>query len=416
VTYPAEGAHRIIMMNDFAVGTLLALGAALLFGAHTSFAKVKSVRESRVPVPIYNIYFLIGAALVCFVEYFVMIGLGISSTFTYLGIICAFLLLCFETFLVLSIQQIGVGYATGFMVFASSVITPIVQIILGQPIASVGIMVLGLIMLAFSVFLMSILRDALKFFGLNTASAADHQQDQQEMVASGQSDSATVTSDDTFPGMYQNQNALMTLDEHTPLVSQNGVSEVAESATASRCAILLGLLFSSLAGGFLAVLPLPSLYATTGSVGTSFFLSFGVGCLVVVPLSAIIVVFTERGDGAEKDEKSGDSRGVVPYSVLYQVVTFSDEAWHFKQVLLPAMSAGIVWSLGNICGFMSFLYLSYTIAVSFVQCNVIVAMFLSIVLWREITNAVEIGIMFALSLLLVGGCAVVVYGVFGSFE
>merc|ERR1719361_2275627 len=96
------------MMDDFTIGTLLALGAAILFGAHTSFAKVKSVRESRVPVPIYNIYFLIGAALVCFVEYFIMIGLGASIEFTYLGIICAFLLLCFETFLVLSIQQIGV--------------------------------------------------------------------------------------------------------------------------------------------------------------------------------------------------------------------------------------------------------------------------------------------------------------------
>jgi len=230
-----------------------------------------------------------------------------------------------------------------------------------------------------------------------------------------------VDSEDTFPGMYQNPNALVTLDERTPLVSQNaGISEVdAQGAAAmgiSRCQMLLGLLFSSLAGGFLAVLPLPSLYATTGSAGTSFFLSFGVGCLVVVPLSAIIVVFTERGGDVEKDEKSSDAQSVVPYSVLYQVVTFSDEAWHFKEVVLPAVSAGIVWSIGNICGFMSFLYLSYTIAVSFVQCNVIVAMFLSIVLWREITNAVEIGIMFALSLLLVGGCAVVVYGVFGSFE
>merc|ERR1719189_2980606 len=100
---------------------------------------------------------------------------------------------------------------------------------------------------------------------------------------------------------------------------------------------------------------------------------------------------------------------------MYKLVSFDDEVWHFKEVVVPAVSAGIVWSIGNICGFMSFLYLSYTIAVSFVQCNVIVAMFLSIVLWREITNGIEIGIMFALSLLLVGGCAVVVYGVFGSF-
>merc|ERR1719376_125902 len=113
-------------------------------------------------------------------------------------------------------QQIGVGYATGFSVFSSSVITPIVQIILGQPIESVGIMVVGLLMLAFSVFLMSILRDALQFFGLKTADI-EPESEQQEMVGSGHS--VHVHADDaeeTFPGMYQNPNALMTLDERTP--------------------------------------------------------------------------------------------------------------------------------------------------------------------------------------------------------
>lgn len=395
------------MVSDFTAGTLLAFGAAVLFGAHTSFAKVKSVRESNVPMPIYIIYFLLGAALVCFIEYFVMIGLGASIEFTYLGIICAFLLLCFETFLVLSIQQIGVGYATGFSVFSSSVITPIVQIILGQPIASVGIMVIGLIMLALSVFLMSILRDVLQFFGLkvvDTDSEAEHENEMVIPSASGHVE--VVQEQETFPGMSGHPHS----NERTPLVAQQQADvEVANAAMGiSRCQMLLGLVFSSLAGGFLAVLPLPSLYATVGSAGTSFFLSFGVGCLVVIPLSALMVTVTNRGGDDKKDAAQQSS-------MLYQVVTFSDEAWRFKQVVLPAMSAGIVWSIGNICGFMSFLYLSYTIAVSFVQCNVIVAMLLSIVLWKEITNAVEIGIMFALSLLLVGGCAVVVYGVFGSF-
>ena len=150
------------MLNDFAIGTLLALGAATLFGVHTSFAKVKSVRESRVPMPIYNVYFLFGAALTCFVEYLIVLGLGMTVTFTYLGIICALLLLCFEVFLLLSIQQIGVGYATGFSVFSGSAITPVLQIILGQPIARLGIMVVGLAMLAFSVFFMSVSRGVLK--------------------------------------------------------------------------------------------------------------------------------------------------------------------------------------------------------------------------------------------------------------
>merc|ERR1712019_210236 len=108
----------------------------------------------------------------------------------------------------------------------------------------------------------------------------------------------------------------------------------------------------------------------------------------------------------DKAEKQNRACSVIPYDLLYKLVSFHDDVWHFREVVVPTVSAGIVWSIGNICGFCSFLYLSYTIAVAFVQCNVIVAMFMSIVLWREITNAVEIGIMFALSLLLVGGCAV----------
>merc|ERR1711971_743567 len=159
----------------------------------------------------------------------------------------------------------------------------------------------------------------------------------------------------------------------------------------------------------MAVLPLPSLYATESAAGLAFFLSFGVGCVCVVPLSALIIVFTERGgvDGDGKAVSSGD--------LVQKLVRFDESVWRFKSVVVPAVSAGVVWGVGNICGFCSFLYLSYTIAVSFVRCNVIVAMLLCIVLWKEMRNGIEIGILFFLSLVLVAGCAVVVYGVFGSF-
>ena len=197
-----------------------------------------------------------------------MIGLGASIEFTYLGIICAFLLLCFETFLVLSIQQIGVGYATGLSVFSMSVVSPMVQIILGQPIESLGIMVLGLVMLALSVFLMSILRDVLQFLRLKTSPSV-------ELAKSGHSAPVhTEITKDTCPGMYQNPRESIPSDEHTPLVSADAAMEI------SRCQMMLGLIFSSLTGGFMSGLHLPSLYATTGSAGASFFFSFAVAIFV----------------------------------------------------------------------------------------------------------------------------------------
>lgn len=392
------------MVNDFAVGTLLAFGAATMFGVHTSFVKVKSVRESRVPMPIYNVYFLLGAALTCFIEYFILLGLGWSVTFTYLGIICALLLLCFENFMVLAIQQVGVGYAVATSVFSGSVITPILQIILGQPIAELGIMILGLAMLALAVFLMSVLKDVLKFCGLlPSASPIALAAEQELSLAQAQA------------------HDMGSLDEQTPLVSTTSdavaqaQAEEGAGAAMSRCQWMVGLIFSSLAGIFLAVLPLPSLYAPPSAAGLAFFLSFGVGCLAVTPLSAVIIVFTERAPGGGGGGAGKKEAAVSAGELLRALVTFEDSVWRLKQVALPAVSAGVVWGVGNICGFCSFLYLSYTIAVSFVQCNVIVAMLLGIVLWKEMTNKVEIAIMFALALLLVAGCVVVLYGVSGTF-
>eukprot|EP01083_Nonionella_stella_P260575 888286_1 len=380
------------MVSDFTTGTLLSFAAAILFGAHTSFSKTKSVISSGVAMPIYNIYFLIGAAITCFIEYFILLILGATIEFTYLGIICAFLLLCFEVFLLLSIQQIGVGYATGFSVFSASVITPILQIILGQPIAIWWIMVIGLFMLAMSVFLMSILRDALKYLGINTSSSSSSTPPIQNQNANNSNNELAMV-----VNAHKYGEQLHSLDEHTPLIQTPDSNDIVETITLpveemkiSRCSMILGLIFSSLAGIFMSVLPLPSLYAAPLSAGLNFFLSFGIGCVIVIPLSGIIIIFTDKGHDSDNDngndlrETNGkqipkiyrDSSSVIPYELLYKLISFDDEIWHFKQVFIPAVSAGIVWGIGNICGFCSFLYLSYTIAVSFVQCNVIVAMLL----------------------------------------
>lgn len=401
------------MVSDFAVGTLLSLSAAILFGVHTSFSKTKSVIKSKVPMPIYNIYFLIGAAITCFIEFTIVWLTGAIIEFTYLGIICAFLLLCFEVFLLLSIQQIGVGYATGFSVFSASVVTPIVQIILGQPIATPGIMIVGLIMLAASVFTMSILKQIISFFKsigrVEIAQQSDNQIKEQLSM---------VVSDGSCYG-----DELPTLPEETPLIrTENDIgggnvdATMNEEMKISKCSMICGLVYSSLAGVFMSVLPLPSLYAPPLGAGLSFFLSFGVGCLIVIPLSAVIVIFTEPMSNEDKAAKgSNGCAAVIPYNLLYKLVSFHDDVWHFREVVVPAVSAGIVWSIGNICGFCSFMYLSYTVANAFVQCNVIVAIFMSVFWWKEVTDKKEIGILFLLSLVLVAGCAVILYGVMGSF-
>ena len=237
------------MVSDFAAGALLSLGAAIMFGAHTSFAKMKPVIQSGVAMPIYNIYFLFGAAIVCFIEYFIMLGIGAKIQFTYLGIIGALLLLGFEVTLLLSIQQIGIGYASGFMIFAASVTAPIVQIILTQSIQIWWVMVIGLLMLAFSVFTMSTLKDALKCCGLDTAtSEATHHQ------VNTQIDSPKTE----MAQMDEEQTPAMGGDATTTPTNTEAPDQELKT---SRFTMIIGLIFSSFAGIFLATLPLPSVLA-----------------------------------------------------------------------------------------------------------------------------------------------------------
>ena len=396
------------MVSDFTIGTILSLASAFLFGAQSSFPKLKSVRESQVAVPIYSCYFLIGASLVCFLEYFIMLSFGSRSEFTYLGILSALSVLCAETFIVLSIQQIGVGYATGFIPFPVSVLTPVLQYTLGQSIYSMGITVLGLVILAFSAFLMSILSDLIQYFGFNDTSKPHPKTSDTNNVRSDSKAKAIDVELDTEKQEVSNKAIVEALSEIVPKSSSRTL----------RKQLFLGLAFSTSAAMFHPFIPLPSLYAPAGSSGLNFFLSFGIGCLVVTPLSAVTVLITERGNVTEKPDTTDGKPQAASNSVLSQIIqvfTLRDEVWHFKEVAMPAMSAGIIWSLGNMCGFMAFWFLSFAIVVSFVQCQVIVSMILSIMLWREFTTAIEIGTIFTLAVLMVGGCVVVTYGVFGSF-
>ena len=379
-----------MVLSDFATGTLLSLGAVIAFGVHTSFAKTKWVIDSKISMPIYNTYFLFGASLTCFIES-IILAFGFLEDdeiikFTYLGIIAALLLLSFEVFILLSIQQIGIGYATGFNVFSASITAPIAQIILGQSIEIWYIMVIGLIILALSVFLMSALRDILAYFQIGKLEQIPDAENEFPLETLSDNDINTNTEKQNIP-LIANSNNNRNLNQ-----------------------LILGLFFSSLSGIFLAVLPLPSLYTDFESEGLKFFLSFGIGCCIVMPLAAFMIIFVPK----QEIEAYEESKGII----LWKLICFKEDIWKYKQykVIICALLAGIIWSGGNICGFLSFLYLDYTVAVSFVQCNVIIALFLSIVLWKEITNKTEIIILSILCLGLIAGCIVVVYGVFGSFN
>ncbi len=86
-----------------------------------------------------------------------------ASTFVCVGYAY---IVCFENYPVLTVQQAGMGYAVAASVFSGSVITSILQIILRQPIAESGNMILELAMLALAISLMSVLRNVIKFCGL----------------------------------------------------------------------------------------------------------------------------------------------------------------------------------------------------------------------------------------------------------
>lgn len=454
----------MLVNTDFAIGIALILTAAVMFGAHTSFAKMDRVLSSNVAMPIYNTYFLIGLSCACFLDYSVVLFMGETVKFTYLGIIFAIIILFSELFILLSTAQVGIAYSMGFTIFSSSLTAIFIQLLFGHPIANLWMMCIALFVLANCIFFMSTSKYILLCLGcLKTRFKSNDSVFNIKQNIIGNIDDkhsfrtlSTVSSvwttttagmDETTPLMYAMTKPLQSMESSSSNYSSTNNILERQPLHLNARRLLLGFLYSSVAGIFFATAPFPTLYAGEFSSGLKFFLSAGIGCLMVIPLSACMILvtysfvgndsnyhgsqFTDHGTTStssiastfygfmEMKKTPNDSLSEYQYEnrwhLLQGLFSFKENIWHFKEVFWPAFCAGIVWGLGNIAGLYSFLLLEYIVSSSIVQLHAVVSILLAIFVFKEIQTTLEIGILFVLSLLLVASASVVVISAYGAF-
>merc|ERR1719474_335019 len=268
----------------------------------------------------------------------------------------------------------------------------VIQTALGQSFWSYGITIAGLIVVATSVIGCALLRQILSYFDV-----MDYAKIQKSTELIPRRESVFAILAETTP--------LIVNGEVVGVQNANGTASSETRMKATTKAMLMGFLWSSLGGLCYCAVPLPSLYVGAESVGIKFSLSFGVGCLVVLPLSILNVI-------ALNALRSED--GVSMKQISYELATLQDNLWHFKEACAPGLGAGIVWGIGNLMGIVTFQYLNYVIVMVYVQLHIPVALLWGICLWKEITQTIEIVSLFVLTSMLIGGMVTTTYGVYGA--
>eukprot|EP00484_Ammonia_sp_Unknown_P021810 CAMPEP_0197028298 /NCGR_PEP_ID=MMETSP1384-20130603/8014_1 /TAXON_ID=29189 /ORGANISM="Ammonia sp." /LENGTH=392 /DNA_ID=CAMNT_0042457277 /DNA_START=78 /DNA_END=1253 /DNA_ORIENTATION=+ len=390
-----------MVLSQFATGTLLAFASSIAFGTQTSFAKIPSVIACNIRMEVFNIYFLIGVTVVCFIAHLILYTLiDPAISFSFMGIISGLLLYFGELFTLLSVQQIGIAYGMALSVFSSAVTGIVIQHMLGQSIQNYALTILGLIAVTVSVIGAAFLKQILSFFN-----PMDYAKIEKATLSMPRQESVVQIFSETTPFMAGNDES-----------SDNDEGNEADSSNAyfiqytKRMA--LGFVYSSMGGICYCSVPLPSLFVDEYSAGIKFSLSFGIGCLIVLPLSIFTVALMNciRAQHEEEDELE------TTFSVkdlCWSLVSFDEELWHFSSACLAGIGAGCVWGLGNLVGICTFLYLPYVVVAAYVQFHCVVSLLWGICLWKEITQIVEMIAISALTLTLIGGCIMVTFGVYG---
>jgi len=128
----------------------------------------------------------------------------------------------------------------------------------------------------------------------------------------------------------------------------------------------------------------PIKYSPPEAAGINFLVSFGIGVIVITPIIAVIYFIALRK---------------VP-------------VWDFQNLLLPGLSAGVIWNIGNWASIYATNILGYTVGFPLAQCALLMAAFWGIILFKEITGTKRIGVFTLSALILLGGA--VLLTIFGK--
>jgi len=119
----------------------------------------------------------------------------------------------------------------------------------------------------------------------------------------------------------------------------------------------------------------PIKYSPPDAAGINFLVSFGIGVIVITPVVSVIY-----------------------FTALRRV-----PVWDFQNLLIPGLSAGVMWNIGNWASIYATNILGYTVGFPLAQCALLMGAFWGIILFKEITGTLRIGVFILSALVLLGG-------------
>lgn len=142
-------------LPEVGYGILFAIISMICNGSFSSFNKLPSVVKSKVDPQIFNLYFICGCIASCILVYIVLVAMGETVTFTYLGVISGFLLALCGLTTFAAIGHIGLSVGVAIWSGTAIVVSFIEGLLIDSDLYSWPISIVGVIVLVFGIIVVS---------------------------------------------------------------------------------------------------------------------------------------------------------------------------------------------------------------------------------------------------------------------
>eukprot|EP01084_Bolivina_argentea_P190919 327969_1 len=356
------------MAFDTTWGLIFAIISMICNGSFSSLNKLNKVQASNINPQIFNLYFIFGVILSSITVYIILVFIGETVEFTYLGVISGFCLaICgFTTFA--AIKYIGLSIGVTIWSGTAILISFVQGFIAGTTAHNLWIAIIGCILLIIGIIGVGFSDKLIQMFYINNTSN-DTQTDKLLVNA------AMMASPESVIG------ASFSEEQHSKQLQHNGYNINSNSHTN----VIFGAIFAVITGIFGGSIGFPSNWTNDNNSKLKYLISFAVGCCCIIPITFI------------------------------WVFCFSSNKikWHFNTCLIPGLLAGLIWNIANVASLYAIESLSYGVAYPIMQSSLIVANLWGIFVWKEVTDKNVIILLFVFCFIVMTGCGLITIGVIG---
>jgi len=361
-------------------GLVMAVISMICNGSFPSFNKLHRVQQCGVQPQVFNLYFIMGAVLSSIVVYIVLISTGAEVEFTYLGVISGLCLAICGVTTFAAIKYIGLSMGVTIWSGTAILVSFVQGFIAGTQASNLWIAIVGCLVLIAGIV-------GVGFSDKVVAKCSKQQSSTLHTVDMNKSNA---------PGAYRSEveaaassSSDDNVDEATKSLLAKNDREQTAAVPAHYHDYALGAFFAVLTGIFGGSVGFPTNWTDDdcNCARLKFLISFAVGCLLVVPITAAWALCSAKGLGKVE--------------------------WHLQTCLVPGLLAGVVWNCANVASYYAIESLSYGVAYPIMQSSLVIANLWGVFVFKEVTDKKVICALFVCAFVVMGGCGLITVGVIG---